>query len=63
MYLLVFVTLVISLIGLYGQVLSLQAARLAAGQSAIAQAMIRWHSIAIQQARTTPNSDTQRNRL
>jgi hypothetical protein len=52
MYLLVFITLVISLIGIYTQVLSLQAARLAAGQSAIAQAMIRWHETAIQQVRT-----------
>jgi hypothetical protein len=51
MYLLVFVTLVISLIGIYAQVISVQAARLASNQTAVIQQMLRWHSTAISQTR------------
>jgi hypothetical protein len=58
MYLLVFVTLVISLIGLYAQVLTLQSARLAQGQTVVAQAMLRWHSTAISEARYTQITPT-----
>ncbi|MFY9288870.1 MAG: hypothetical protein WAO98_10265 [Alphaproteobacteria bacterium] len=50
MYLLVFVTLVISMIGVYVQVLSLQTARIAAQQNGIAQAMLAWHSAATSMA-------------
>jgi hypothetical protein len=45
MYLLVFVTLVISMIGLYAQTLVLQAARFNAGQATAAQAMLIWHEL------------------
>jgi len=51
MYLLVFVTIVISLIGVYAQILTVQTARLASGQATIAQAMLTWHATAIAEAR------------
>lgn len=47
MYLLVFVMLVIGLIGLYGQILSLQAARITAGMTGLANSMITWHTAAV----------------
>lgn len=50
MYLLVFVTLMIALIGTYTQVMGLQAARFASHQSAIGAAMIQWHAAAISMA-------------
>ncbi len=46
MYLLVFVTLVIALTGIYTQVIMIQAARLFSNQTAIAREMIIWHSTA-----------------
>ncbi len=51
MYLLVFTTLVISLIGLYAQTLTVQAARFAAGQTTVAQAMLAWHATALAEAK------------
>lgn len=58
MYLLVFTTLMIGIIGLYTQVLALQTARLAAHQSAVGSAMLQWHSAAVSMAasiiRTNP---------
>ncbi len=50
MYLLVIVTLVIGLLSIYGQVLSLQAARLAALQTGFAKTMILWHEGALSMA-------------
>lgn len=47
MYLLVFVTLVIGLIGIYGQILTAQTARVAASQTGFAQTMMDWHSAAV----------------
>ncbi|MER2520595.1 MAG: hypothetical protein ABTQ34_07900 [Bdellovibrionales bacterium] len=50
MYLLVFVTLVIGLIGIYGQILTAQTARIAAGQTGFAQTMQDWHVGAVSMA-------------
>jgi hypothetical protein len=50
MYLLVFVTLMISIIGLFTQVFALQTARLAAHQSGIGSAMLQWHAAAVSMA-------------
>ena len=47
MYLLVFVTLVIGLVGIYAQVLSLQAARIASSINALGTNMVEWHLAAI----------------
>lgn len=44
MYLLVFTFLVVGLLGIYAQVFGVQAARMAAGQHAIADMMMVWHS-------------------
>lgn len=46
MYLLVFVTLMLSIIGLYAEVYTLQAARIFAGQKAVGEVMILWHNAA-----------------
>jgi hypothetical protein len=53
MYLLVFSTLVIALIGLYAQVITAQTARFAGQQTAIAQQMLLWHTVAVSQAKNT----------
>ena len=50
MYLLVITTLVIGLIGIYAQVLSVQAARFAASQNGLAVAMMTWHAAAVSMA-------------
>ncbi len=50
MYLLVFTTLVISLLGIYTQVLAVEVARLAAQQSGVGAAMLTWHSAAVSMA-------------
>ncbi|HEU0117112.1 MAG TPA: hypothetical protein VFR09_00640 [Alphaproteobacteria bacterium] len=50
MNLLVIVTLLISIIGLYVQVLGLQAARLYSHQTGVAQAMATWHAGAVSMA-------------
>lgn len=50
MYLLVFVTFIIGLLSIYGQILSVQAARLAAAQTSLASAMSIWHSAAVSMA-------------
>ncbi|MDP9128270.1 MAG: hypothetical protein M3N08_08445 [Pseudomonadota bacterium] len=55
MYLLVFVTLVIALTGVYAQVLSLQAARLFSHQTTVARALLNWHATAVAQAKTAVN--------
>jgi hypothetical protein len=47
MYLLAIVTLVIGLLGVYAQVLSLQAARFAASQNGLALTMMMWHDAAV----------------
>jgi hypothetical protein len=47
MYLLVVVTLVIGLLSIYAQVLSLQAARIAEGQTGLANTMLMWHAAAV----------------
>jgi hypothetical protein len=50
MYLLVFTTLMIAIVGMYTQVLGLQAARFASGQSAAGSAMLQWHAAAVSMA-------------
>lgn len=50
MYLLVFVTLMIAIIGTYSQVMGLQAARFSSSQSATASAMMQWHAAAVSMA-------------
>lgn len=50
MYLLVFVTLVIGLIAIYGQILTAQTARVAAAQTGFAQTMQKWHAGAVSMA-------------
>ena len=50
MYLLVITTLIIGLIGIYAQVLSVQAARIAAGQNGLAITMMTWHAAAVSMA-------------
>lgn len=50
MYLLVFVTLVIGLLGVYGQILTVQTARVAAGQIGFAQTIQDWHAGAVSMA-------------
>jgi len=50
MYLLVFTTLMIGIIGLYTQVLGLQTARLASNQKAIGSTMLQWHTAAVSMA-------------
>jgi hypothetical protein len=50
MFLLVFATLITGLIGIYAEVMSLQAARMAANQNGIAQAMLTWHAAAVSMA-------------
>lgn len=47
MYLLVFTFFIVALIGIYAEVLGVQAARLAAQQSGIAQTMLTWHNAAV----------------
>jgi hypothetical protein len=47
MFLIVFLTLVISIIGLFAQVVTLQAAQMAASQTGLAQTMETWHSVAV----------------
>lgn len=47
MYLLVFVTLVVALTGIYGEVLAVQTKQLYANQTGIADAMQAWHNSAL----------------
>ena len=47
MFLVVFVTLVISIIGLYAQILGLQSAKIYNAQNGLAQTMITWHGAAV----------------
>ena len=56
MYLLVFVTLIIGMVGIYAQVLSLQAARIAASQTGLAKAMMVWHGGAVSMASAIINT-------
>lgn len=51
MYLLVFITLVVALIGTYTQVFAVQTARLYANQTTAADAFLTWHSVAVAEAR------------
>lgn len=57
MYLLVFVTLIISLIGLYTQILSVQTARLFANQNGVGRAMLQWQAAAISMAASIVNTN------
>ena len=50
MYLLVFITLVIGLTSIYTQILVVQAARIAAHQTSIAQTILTWHTAAVSMA-------------
>ncbi len=50
MYLLAFVTLIISLLGMYTQVLAIEVARVASQQTSIAGAMLTWHKAAVSMA-------------
>jgi hypothetical protein len=54
MFLVVFVTLCISIIGLFAQVVSLQAAQMSAGQTILAQSIESWHSSAVRTALASP---------
>ena len=47
MYLLTFVTIIVGIIGIYGQVLAVQTARIAAQQTGLAGAMLSWHAAAV----------------
>ncbi len=58
MFLLAITTLIISLIGLYTQVLSAEAARLAAKQNAYGQTMINWHDAAVSMAASILDSNS-----
>jgi len=49
-YLVVFVTLVIAVLGTYTQVLAVEAARIASQQTSTAQAMLAWHTASISMA-------------
>lgn len=57
MYLLVFVTLIISLIGLYTQILAVQTARLFANQNGVGRAMLQWQAAAISMAASIVNTN------
>lgn len=50
MYLLVFVTLVVSLMSLYTQVMAIDIGRIAAQQKNLAQEMMEWHTAAVSMA-------------
>jgi hypothetical protein len=50
MFLVVFVTLALSIIGLFAQVVTLQSAQINRSQSALAQTMLTWHAAAIKKA-------------
>ena len=50
MYLLAIVTLIVGILSIYAQVLSLQAARIAANQTGFAQTMMEWHGAAVSMA-------------
>jgi len=50
MYLLAIVTLIIGMLSIYAQVLSVQAARIAANQTGLAVTMETWHSAAVSMA-------------
>jgi hypothetical protein len=58
MYLIVFVTLVIAILGTYTQVLSVQTARIISSQTNIAQTMIAWHTAAISMAESILDTQT-----
>jgi hypothetical protein len=58
MFLIVIVTFVISILGLFIQVVSLQTARMAASQNALLQTMITWHNAALNLASATPPLDS-----
>jgi hypothetical protein len=58
MYLIVFVTLVVSLICTYSQVLAIQVSRVAAAQSGFAQIMLTWHTAAISMAASIIDTNT-----
>jgi|SRR5215469_804104 len=50
MYLLVFVTLAVSLVSVYAEVLAAQTSRLYAAQTGLAQQMVAWHTAAVSMA-------------
>lgn len=56
MFLMVYVTLVIGLIGVFSQVYTLQAARMYANQNAVANTMLAWHTVATAYAEKTIHS-------
>jgi hypothetical protein len=56
MYLLTLTMLIIAVLGTYVQVLGLQAARAAASQTALAQAMVQWHNNALAQVQNNMGS-------
>ena len=52
MYLIVFVTMVVSMLNLYTQVYALQVARMNAQQTGVAETLLQWHNAAVREART-----------
>ena len=57
MFLITFVTLIISIIGLYAQVLSLQASKIYKAQNGLMQTMVDWHNSALTLAKNyTPST-------
>ncbi|MDR3451118.1 MAG: hypothetical protein P4M15_15470 [Alphaproteobacteria bacterium] len=54
MFLVVFVTLALSVMGVFAQVVSLQSAQIANAQTTLADTMETWHSIALKQTLVNP---------
>src|ERR1700722_14854912 len=61
MYLVVFATLVVAILGTYTQVLAIEVARIAAAQTSVAQAMISWHTAAVSMAASIINTNNPTN--
>lgn len=57
MYLIVFVTLAVSLITVYAEVLTVQTSRLYAAQTSLAQQMVAWHTAAVSMAASIINTN------
>jgi hypothetical protein len=58
MYLLVVVALFIAILGTYSQLFSLQAGRIAANQTGMAQDMLAWHAAAVSMAESVLDTQT-----
>ncbi len=56
MYLLVFTTLMIGVMGIYAQILGLQTSRFAAHQNSVGVAMMQWHTAALSMAASIINT-------